>query len=49
MSDMKFHSVFTTEEYLETHKALRPRNSLCNNTSEYVFRYNELKNVDRKF
>lgn len=42
MSDMKFHSVYTTEEYLEAHKELRPRYTLCNNTSKYVFRYNEL-------
>jgi hypothetical protein len=49
MSDMKFHSVYTTEEYLQAHKELRPRNSLCNNSSEYVFRYNKYKNVNRKF
>ena len=28
-SVMQFHSVFTTEEYLATHKNLRPRNNLC--------------------
>lgn len=48
MSDMKFHSVFTTEEYLQTHKELKPRNTLCYNGSKYVFRYNEYKNVNRK-
>lgn len=49
MSDMKFHSVFTTEEYLQSHKELKPRNSLCYNRCEYVFRYNEYKNVNREF
>lgn len=28
---MPFHSVFTTEEYLENHKGLIPRNFICNN------------------
>ena len=28
---MPFASVFTTEEYLEAHKNLKPRNNLCNN------------------
>lgn len=30
-SSMPFHSVFTTEEYLQNHKGLVPRNNLCNN------------------
>ena len=41
MADMKFHSVYTTEEYLEAHKTLRPRNTLCYYSSKYVFRYRE--------
>lgn len=41
MADMKFHSVYTTEEYLEAHKELKPRNFICNNKSKYVFRYRE--------
>jgi hypothetical protein len=48
-SSMPFHSVFTTEEYLENHKGLIPRNIICNNKSQYVFRYNEYKNAYRKF
>ena len=46
---MPFHSVFTTEEYLENHKGLNPRNNLYNNSGEYVFRHNEYKNAYRKF
>lgn len=45
---MPFHSVFTTEEYLQNHKGLIPRNNLCNNKSKYVFRYTKYKNVNRK-
>lgn len=30
---MPFHSVFTTEEYLQNHKGLIPRNYICNNKS----------------
>lgn len=48
-TQMPFHSVFTTEEYLQNHKGLIPRNTICNNKSKYVFRYNEYKNVDREF
>ncbi len=33
---MPFHSVFTTEEYLETHKGLVPRNNICYYKSKYV-------------
>lgn len=44
MSDMKFHAVYTTEEYLEAHKELIPREFVCNNQSKYVFGYNEFKN-----
>lgn len=31
MSDMKFHAVYTTEEYLEAHPELIPRESVYNN------------------
>lgn len=31
MADMKFHSVYTTEAYLEAHPELVPRNFVCNN------------------
>ena len=44
-SQMPFHSVFTTEEYLQNHKGLIPRNIICNNKSKYVFRYNEYKDA----
>ena len=30
-TSMPFHSVFTTEEYLQNHKGLVPRNIICNN------------------
>ena len=30
-TSMPFHSVFTTEEYLQNHKGFIPRNILCNN------------------
>lgn len=30
-TSMPFHSVFTTEEYLQNHKGLIPRNFICNN------------------
>lgn len=43
---MPFRSVFTTEEYLDNHKALSPRNNLCNNKSKYVFGHNKYKNVN---
>lgn len=49
MGQMDFHSVFTTEEYLKTHKDLVPRNTLCYNESKYVFRHNGYKNVNREF
>ena len=29
---MPFKTIFTTEEYLETHKALTPRSNVCNNS-----------------
>ena len=32
-TSMPFHSVFTTEEYLQNHKGLIPRNIICNNKS----------------
>lgn len=32
-TSMPFHSVFTTEEYLQNHKGLIPRNIVCNNKS----------------
>ena len=48
-SSMPFHSVFTTEEYLQSHKGLVPRYFICNNQSKYVFRYNEYKNAYREF
>lgn len=47
-SQMPFHSVFTTEEYLQNHKGLIPRNTVCNNKSKYVFRHNEYKNAYRE-
>lgn len=38
-TSMPFASVFTTENYLETHKALVPRNNLYNNRCKYVLGY----------
>ena len=40
-TQMPFHTIFTTEEYLQNHKGLVPREYICNNSSKYVFRYNE--------
>lgn len=48
-TQMPFHSVFTTEEYLKNHKGLIPRNIVCNYKSKYVLRYNEYKIINRKF
>lgn len=48
-TSMPFASVFTTENYLETHKALVPRNNLYNNRCKYVLRHTKQQNVNRKF
>lgn len=45
MADMKFHAVYTTEEYLEAHPQLVPRKFIYNNSSKYVFGHNEFKNA----
>lgn len=35
-AEMKFHSVYTTEEYLQNHPDLVPRNIICYLASKYV-------------